>query len=701
MKRKLLLFWLFLSVMVFGISVTAFSDGCLTFTGESEPFTLSGKHLNWTGTLEYSTDLSTWTIWDGSEIASSQSAPFVLYLRGEGNDYVRGEFIKNEDYYDGGDGKYYGFQLSARSSCSGNIMTLLDYSGSSLKELPWAGPFQGLFGQCNNLTSAPTLPDTTLISYCYASMFSGCTSLTSAPALPATVLADRCYFNMFSGCTSLTSAPTLPATTLRSESESGSQWSYCYYGMFKGCTSLTSAPALPATIMADNCYASMFAGCTSLTSAPALPATIMADNCYASMFAGCTSLTSAPALPATIMADLCYASMFAGCTSLTSAPALSATTLAEYCYEYMFSGCTSLTSPPALPATGLKRGCYMGMFTRCTGIRISEIKETFSVITINDIVYDKEYRIPTEGSGYNDDYSCFMMFDETGGKFTGTPQINKKYYLGRIVTDQDIANYVIEKINAIGTVSYTNESKSLIDTARTAYDGLTDAQKALVTNYATLTDAEAEYERLKGEAEQAAADDVIAKIGAIGTVEYNSDSKARINAARQAYDGLTATQKDLVSNYSSLTTAEIRYADLKRAAEDQPNTGNQTGGDSQPSAGSQTESPTPAIVQEPITIEKAPASVKVKVKKNKVTVDWKKIKKTKKTKKLLGKIKFVQVQYSTDPSFKERVINKRLGKKKTKATLRLEKKTIYYIRVRYVGKDGVSKWSKKKKVKTK
>ncbi len=55
------------------------------------------------------------------------------------------------------------------------------------------------------------------------------------------------------------------------------------------------------------------------------------------------------------------------------------------------------------------------------------------------------------------------------------------------------ADEVIAKITAIGTVTYTPESKALIDAARTAYDALTAAQQALVTNYSTLTDAETTY----------------------------------------------------------------------------------------------------------------------------------------------------------------------------------------------------------------
>ena len=53
---------------------------------------------------------------------------------------------------------------------------------------------------------------------------------------------------------------------------------------------------------------------------------------------------------------------------------------------------------------------------------------------------------------------------------------------------------VSEKINAIGTV--TLESKAAIEAARSAYDALTEEQKALVTNYETLTAAEQAYAAL-------------------------------------------------------------------------------------------------------------------------------------------------------------------------------------------------------------
>jgi len=60
--------------------------------------------------------------------------------------------------------------------------------------------------------------------------------------------------------------------------------------------------------------------------------------------------------------------------------------------------------------------------------------------------------------------------------------------------DQEAADDVIEKIEAIGEV--TTKSSSKIKRAQKAYDKLTDAQKALVTNYQTLVDATAKYEEL-------------------------------------------------------------------------------------------------------------------------------------------------------------------------------------------------------------
>ena len=57
------------------------------------------------------------------------------------------------------------------------------------------------------------------------------------------------------------------------------------------------------------------------------------------------------------------------------------------------------------------------------------------------------------------------------------------------------AEPVIQAIDAIGTV--TLESEAAITAARTAYDALSETDKALVTNYSKLTDAETALAALK------------------------------------------------------------------------------------------------------------------------------------------------------------------------------------------------------------
>ena len=124
--------------------------------------------------------------------------------------------------------------------------------------------------------------------------------------------------------------------------------------------------------------------------------------------------------------------------------------------------------------------------------------------------------------------------------------------------DDKAAAAVVEKLIAnIGNV--TMESKSAIDTARNAYNNLTEEQKAFVSNYQTLLDAEAEYARLLDNAAAKSVEEVIA---ATGKVELTEESKAKIDAARNAYDKLTDAQKKLVSNYDVLTAAEEEYQKL-------------------------------------------------------------------------------------------------------------------------------------------
>ena len=118
------------------------------------------------------------------------------------------------------------------------------------------------------------------------------------------------------------------------------------------------------------------------------------------------------------------------------------------------------------------------------------------------------------------------------------------------MTDEERVANVINLINAIGTVQYTEECRIKIDMAKAAYDALSEANKANVTNAATLTEALSTYNA-------AAVAPVIELINAIGTV--NEDSGAKIAAARKKYGELNKEQQAMVSNYSVLVAAENAY----------------------------------------------------------------------------------------------------------------------------------------------
>ena len=194
----------------------------LSFIG-NEDFTLKTNNTskNWDGTLEYSTDKTTWNTWSGTTAISSSGSK--LYLRGTGNTKITGDSDNYRFVFTG--------TSNLKIACKGNIENLLDYETVSAGGHPtMAGYCYGhMFQSCTSLTTAPELPATTLVTGCYDSMFSNCTALTQTPSLPATTLAVACYANMFYSCTSLTTAPELPATTLDS---------VCYYAMFYDCTKI-------------------------------------------------------------------------------------------------------------------------------------------------------------------------------------------------------------------------------------------------------------------------------------------------------------------------------------------------------------------------------------------------------------------------------------------------------------------------------
>ena len=146
---------------------------------------------------------------------------------------------------------------------------------------------------------------------------------------------------------------------------------------------------------------------------------------------------------------------------------------------------------------------------------------------------------------YTDDYD----YEEGGVKY------------GKPAESTSTAKDVIDLIDKIGAVTYTDACKAKIDAARKAYDALSAEEKEKVTNYKKLTDAEDQYKKLKAADDKAkakAVDDLISKIG---TVTINSGTA--INAAWNGYNKLTAEQKELVTKLSTLQEATRKWNQLK------------------------------------------------------------------------------------------------------------------------------------------
>ncbi len=114
------------------------------------------------------------------------------------------------------------------------------------------------------------------------------------------------------------------------------------------------------------------------------------------------------------------------------------------------------------------------------------------------------------------------------------------------------AREVSVAIAAIGEVSM--DKLPQIQAAQTLYDALTEAQKALVTDYQILVKARSNYENM------VAAAAVVELIDKIGTVTL--DSGSAIQSAILAYNNLSSDQQALVTNYDTLEAASIQYENM-------------------------------------------------------------------------------------------------------------------------------------------
>ena len=377
---------------------------------------------------------------------------------------------------------------------------------------------EGAFDGCSGLISLSIGNSVTSIG---RGAFIDCYSLTSI-TIPNSVTSIG--EEAFKGCSDLNSLSI------------GNSVTSIGMSTFEGCSGLISL-SIGNSVTSIGGYA--FSGCSSLTSIT-IPnsVTVIFDRA----FKGCSGLRTL-AIPNSV--TLIGRNAFEGCSGLTSITLSNSLTTIDIMTFSGCSGLTSITIPNSVTRIGqfAFENCYNLTSITCEAITPPKMYDSFYNVDKSTPVY-----VPV---GCVEKYKVANRWNE----FTN------------IIDNQLIANPVIAKIDAIGDVELSFECEDKIDEAIAAYEALTDAQKALVSNYDILTTAIETYETLRTAAEKrytdkVRSDAVIARINLIGRVEYTEYVKSMIDKAITAYNALTDDQKALVTNYDVLITAKLSYDKL-------------------------------------------------------------------------------------------------------------------------------------------
>ena len=201
-----------------------------------------------------------------------------------------------------------------------------------------------------------------------------------------------------------------------------------------------------------------------------------------------------------------------------------------------------------------------------------ELTEDEAALTVND---GQAVNIPVNAEA--GDYVCYITFGAQTDIYVDELLVISDLDPVLTATEEDkkAADAVIELIQAIENA---DDKAAAVKAARAAFDKLTQTQQDQVDRNAlagqTLVNY---YDILVAEESRIAGNEVEAvqqKIDAIGKVTL--ESKEAIEAARKAYDTLSAEQKLLVKNYKTLTDAEAALKALEEADKVIPPTGDTT-----------------------------------------------------------------------------------------------------------------------------
>ncbi|MBD5464802.1 MAG: fibronectin type III domain-containing protein [Lachnospiraceae bacterium] len=244
---------------------------------------------------------------------------------------------------------------------------------------------------------------------------------------------------------------------------------------------------------------------------------------------------------------------------------------------------------------------------------------------------------------------------------------------------------VKEKIAAIQTVTAGSGEK--IQAARSAYDSLDSNIRYKVKNIDVLEKAEKTYKEIN----QKEANKVIAMISGLGTITAESGSK--MEAVENAYDNLTADQKKLVSNYTDIKKAWLKFQKAVEQKEQDEWLREQEAFNEGIRSLSKEEF---SQLQVSNTTNGVSVRSAVSKKKKTLTLKWKKEK----------NCSGYQIAYSTKQNFKsQKKILVQGGSKVSYTINNLTSKKTYFVRIRSYrrvnGKNSYGKWSKTYKVKIK
>ena len=222
------------------------------------------------------------------------------------------------------------------------------------------------------------------------------------------------------------------------------------------------------------------------------------------------------------------------------------------------------------------------VYNNTSSHRVSFAWASGELVTLakNTVLCKLQFRVlDTAEANANVTLSVSDVYTIVGGNAVEDFTLAQNTVVGSVTiqgSDGAVTN-VINKIDAIGTVTYTDECLQKIVDAAAAYAILSEAQKQQVTNYQKLLDAQLEYERLKYEAEQGEISAEIAKflndyknVLTLTTETVKLTDEQAVLDAVNAFNDLSAdAQYQIYDRYRHLKNLREQIAALKKAAEDE------------------------------------------------------------------------------------------------------------------------------------